>query len=138
MYDKSWTNGPYTQKDVDKIGKFIMGKIQRNNGEYIATLVSIGLECGYKPSGKSVENYGGLFLAAQEAKKKYNIQSKSLGCKGNKYTIVLQKSSGIKQNNSEALDEIISIIDAIDLDKLSPEKSLKILRIIRKISKGDI
>ncbi len=85
-YDKSWTTGEYSDADVEQIGTFLLKMIQENKGKYIATIEEIGKSCGYiKEKEKLEKEYGKVFNALQQAKKRYKIEAITKGRKGNIY-----------------------------------------------------
>lgn len=133
-YEKSWTEGSYNEEDVRRVAETLIAKIKENNGEYTAKLVDIGKMSGYKFKDGRLENYGGLFKAIQVAKREYNIQSTNKGRKGNMYCL---KKTLIEENISnedfEMLESIKSILETIDFEKITPEKAIKILKLVKKI-----
>lgn len=134
-YEKSWTEGTYDANDVKKVGQILVKKIEENNGQYIAKLFDIGKLSGYefKDDG-TLENYGGLYKAIQVAKREYNIVSINKGRSGNLYCF---KEAGDKEivysDDLEALELIKSIIETIDLEKITSDRAIRILRLIKKI-----
>jgi hypothetical protein len=133
-YDKSWTDGVYSEDDVKRIAETLIAKIKQNNGEYTAKLEEIGKLCGYRVNNGKVENYGGLFKAIQVAKREYNIQSINKGRKGNLYCLKEPlKEVNVSGEDLEMLESIKSIVETIDFDKITPDKAMRILKLIKKI-----
>lgn len=134
-YEKSWTEGIYNKNDVKRIGETLIRKIKENNGEYIAKLGEIGELCGYKfKEDGMLENYGGLFNAIQVAKREYNIRSINKGRKGNLYCLKeMIKEETVCNEELEALEYIKSIMETIDFEKITSDKAIRILKLIKKI-----
>lgn len=134
-YEKSWTEGVYTPNDVKRIGETLIKKIKENNGMYIAKLGEIGELCGYKlKEDGMLENYGGLYRAIQVAKRENNIQSITKGRKGNLYCFKEEvKEETVCNEELEALEYIKSIIETVDFEKITSDKAIIILKLIKKI-----
>ena len=134
-YEKSWTEGVYNDEDVKIIGETLIKKIKENNGEYTTKLGKIGEICGYKfKDDGMLENYGGLFKAIQVAKREYNIQSINKGRKGNMYCLKETIKEEIGSNEDlEVLEAIKSIVETIDFEKITPDKAIRMLKLIKKI-----
>lgn len=134
-YDKSWTTGEYSEQDVEKIGNCLLNMIQENEGEYIATIEEIGKLCGYTREKEKLEKqYGKLFNALQEAKKKYKIEAITKGRKGNIYKIQENKPPKEKVNtSSEELESIKFLLDTVNCNEITPEKAIQLIKLIKKI-----
>lgn len=133
-YEKSWTEGVYSEDDVKRIGETLVAKIKEHNGEYTAKLEEIGKICGYTFKDGKLENYGGLFQAIQVVKRKYNIQSVNKGRKGNMYCLKeTRNEDNVSNEDLEVLEYIKSIVETIDFEKITPDKAIRMLKLIKKI-----
>ncbi|MDD7793829.1 hypothetical protein [Clostridium sp. 'White wine YQ'] len=134
-YEKSWTEGVYSNDDVKRIGETLIKKIKENKGTYTAKLGEIGEICGYKFNDDGMlENYGGLFKAIQVAKRQYNIQSINKGRKGNMYCLKeVSKEKSAYDEDLEVLESIKSIMETIDFEKITTDKAIRMLKLIKKI-----